>query len=92
MTKFNQKRITLDEIRNTLIRIEAKLKANPPFGTEWVEPETICRVLGVSRRTLRNYTSKGYLPFSRIGARIFYRLSDIDDFLSSQLIRKTPHA
>jgi len=80
----------LTVIRESLQRIESRINILPSRPQEWIDPDTMCKYLKVSRRTLRSYTAKGWIPYSRIGNNLFYRLSDVDDFLSSRLMRKSP--
>jgi len=37
---------------------------------------------------LQSYREKGLLPFSRIGGKYFYRLSDVEAFLEAKTARR----
>ena len=80
------------ELKETMFRIEEQLNEPLVINREWLEPKEICAILNISRRTLADYSKKGYIPYSRLGGRVYYRFSDIDDYLSSHLIRKEPRA
>ena len=80
------------EIKESIDRIEQLTKEPVVLDREWMEPKDICAILNISRRTLADYSKKGYIPYSRLGGRVYYRLSDIDDYLSSHLIRKEPRS
>ncbi len=41
-----------------------------------------CTLLQVSKRTLQKYRDEGMLSFSQIGNKIFFRHTDIENFLS----------
>lgn len=43
----------------------------------WVENTVAQRMLGISRRALQTHRSKGGLPFSQFGNKIYFRLEDI---------------
>jgi hypothetical protein len=47
----------------------------------WVDKQEILMRLHISNRTLQTWRSKGILPYTRIGAKIYYRESDITDLL-----------
>ena len=80
------------EIKESLNRIEQLANEPVVLDREWMEPKDICAILNISRRTLADYSKKGYIPYSRLGGRVYYRLSDIDDYLTSHLIRKESKA
>ena len=82
----------LVEIKESLSRIEQQINEPLIINREWIEPKEICDILNISRRTLADYSRKGYIPYSRLGGRVYYRLADIDDYLSSHIIRKEPRS
>jgi len=56
----------------------------PPSGnpTEtWLDISDTAKWLKVSHRTLQNYRNQGLLPYSQIGAKIYFRLQDLEEFL-----------
>ncbi len=69
LTKANQK-----------ILEELKQIQNP--SEKWLDVTEACSWLKCSTRTLQNYRDKEMLPFSQIGAKIYFRLSDLQDFLN----------
>jgi excisionase family DNA binding protein len=48
-----------------------------------MDNQDVCELLHISKRTLQHYRDSGKLPFSQIGAKIYYKASDIDAFLQS---------
>ena len=79
------------ELKEKINTIEQQLNEPIVVNREWLEPSEICAILHIARRTLADYSRRGYLPYSRLGGRVYYRLADIDDYLSSHIIRKEPH-
>jgi len=82
----------LQELKESLNRIEQQLGEPVVVNREWLEPKEICAILHIARKTLAEYSRRGYLPYSRLGGRVYYRLADVDDYLSSHIIRKEPHS
>lgn len=48
---------------------------------QWLDNQDVCRMLGVSLRTVQTYRSNGTLPYSQVGHKMFYRQKDIDMLL-----------
>jgi len=76
------------EITDSLHRLEQQLRKSFTLSLEWLEAKDVCDILNIPRSTLVSYSKKGEIPFGKFGARYFYRLSDINHFLSSQTTRK----
>lgn len=49
--------------------------------SKWLDNEDVCRLLGVSKRTLQTYRDNGTLPYSQINHKMFYKASDIEALL-----------
>lgn len=60
-----------------------KEKGTTPLQEVWMDNQDVCELLHISKRTLQHYRDSGKLPFSQIGAKIYYKASDIDAFLQS---------
>lgn len=60
-----------------------KEKGTTPLSEVWMDNQDVCELLHISKRTLQHYRDSGKLPFSQIGAKIYYKASDIDAFLES---------
>jgi excisionase family DNA binding protein len=60
-----------------------KEKGTTPLSDVWMDNQDVCELLHISKRTLQHYRDSGKLPFSQIGAKIYYKASDIDAFLQS---------
>lgn len=55
---------------------------------DWVDVNTVCKMLDVSRKTLRKWTSKGLFAASRIDDRIFYERAEIDRVMRANIIQE----
>lgn len=60
-----------------------KEKSTTPLSDIWMDNQDVCELLHISKRTLQHYRDSGKLPFSQIGAKIYYKASDIDAFLNN---------
>ncbi len=49
--------------------------------SKWLNNEDVCRLLGISKRTLQTYRDKGILPYSQINHKMFYKASDVETLL-----------
>ena len=54
---------------------------------KWLSSEDICHLLMISKRTLQTYRDQGILPFSQVGRKIYYKASDIDEYLEAHYIK-----
>jgi DNA-binding transcriptional MerR regulator len=54
---------------------------------KWLTSEEVCHLLGISKRTLQSYRDNEILPFSQNKRKIYYKASDIDDYLDAHYIR-----
>ena len=54
---------------------------------DWLTGDDLCKLLRVSKRTLQNYRDKRVIPFSQIGRKIYYKYSDIVDYLELHYIK-----
>ncbi|HZX74072.1 MAG TPA: helix-turn-helix domain-containing protein [Cyclobacteriaceae bacterium] len=57
------------------------LKKMAPLEDTWLDNNEVVQLLKVSKRTLQTYRDDGKLSFSQVGSKIYYRSSDIDNFL-----------
>jgi len=76
---------------NQLEAINTKLneqKESTPLSDVWMDNQDVCELLHISKRTLQHYRDSGKLPFSQIGAKIYYKASDVDGFLEDNYKKK----
>lgn len=81
----NEHQNAISEITQTLNRIEQQFRKTFIPGLEWMEANDICDILGIPRSTLVGYGKQGKIPCGKFGAKFFFRLSDINNFLTSQI-------
>jgi excisionase family DNA binding protein len=53
----------------------------------WLTSEEVCHILKISKRTLQSYRDREILPYAQIGRKIYYKASDIDDYLDAYYIK-----
>jgi hypothetical protein len=81
---FNQIVKKLDAINEKL----NKEKATTPLSDVWMDNQDVCELLHISKRTLQHYRDTGKIPYSQIGAKIYYKSSDVDVFLNSNYTQR----
>lgn len=54
----------------------------------WLGNEDVCGLLQISKRTLQSYRDNGILPYSQIGRKCYYRVSDIENLIGQSQISK----
>ncbi|HUM84088.1 MAG TPA: helix-turn-helix domain-containing protein [Lachnospiraceae bacterium] len=55
---------------------------------KWVSMKELAEHLGVSEDTIRTWTRKGYLPFSKIGKSYKYKKSEVDAWARAGRIKE----
>ena len=73
------------EIINKLDEIKTKVseqKNKQPLTDVWLDNQQVCDLLKVSTRTLQTYRDEGFISFSQIGSKIYYKASDIENHLN----------
>jgi excisionase family DNA binding protein len=78
MTKEVQSNLQFDRNEETGLSLLRKL---------WLTGDEVIHLLGISKRTLQNYRDQRKLPFSQVGRKIYYKASDIEEYLSNHYIR-----
>jgi len=88
MTKTSEINHLMSLIDASLTRMEAKLSSPLLISRSWINQQETCKLFKVTTRTLKTCREKGHLPYSRIGGRIYFRLSDIEKYLNSHVVRE----
>ena len=47
----------------------------------WLDGEDVCKILGISPRTLQTFRDSGKIPFSRIEHKMYYRPADVEKLI-----------
>lgn len=54
-----------------------------PEKMNWLDNADVCEKLNVSKRTLQTYRDGGLLAYSQINHKIYYRLEDVEAFITA---------
>ena len=73
------------ELIQKIEMIDRKLSGLVPDRKKdrWLTNKEVCEMLSITGRTLQNYRDSGILPFSKVGSKIYYKLSDLEGHLNS---------
>jgi hypothetical protein len=58
-----------------------------PLTGVWLDNQETCQVLKISKRTLQVYRDNGLLPYSQVGGKIYFRITDIEDHLQRHYVK-----
>ncbi|PAP74814.1 hypothetical protein B1759_16695 [Rubrivirga sp. SAORIC476] len=58
----------------------------------WLTNREAQDYLGLSKATLARYRADGTLPYSKVGASVFYRLSEVEALLERSGASAPPHS
>ena len=75
----------ISEITQTLNRLEQQFRKTLIPSLDWIEATDITAILNIPRSTLVAYGKSGKIPFGKFGGKYFFRLSDINNFLTAQV-------
>lgn len=50
---------------------------------QWLGNDDVCGLLQISPRTLQSYRDNGILPFSQIGHKCYYKVSDVEQLINN---------
>ena len=51
---------------------------------KWLITDEVCKLLDVSKRTLQKLRDSKEIKFTKIGKKIYYKASDLEDYLESR--------
>lgn len=60
---------------------------NENLTEKWLSGDQVCHLLRISKRTLQAYRSRGIIPYSQVSRKIYYKVSDIDEYLDAHYIK-----
>lgn len=52
----------------------------------WLDNQTVCQILSISKRSLQTFRDKGLIPYSQIGHKCFYKQEDVKEFLEKNRV------
>ncbi len=76
------------EILRILKSIEKLMKEAAEPKVTWYDTQKICQLRGTTRRTIETWRNAGMIPFSKMGGKVYYRLSDIENYLTDHMTYK----
>ena len=72
---FQELKDSMDEIKKQLTAKAKEPKEN------WLDNQELMQMLKISKRTAQHYRDSGLISFSQVGAKIYYRESDVNELL-----------
>jgi excisionase family DNA binding protein len=79
--------LTFEQKMLNRFKTNAKMKEENIEIKKWLSSDEVCRLLGISKRTLQNYRDNRIIPFSQIGRKLYFKSCDIDDYLDRHYIK-----
>ncbi len=80
--------ILQQRFENFVSRMDALCAPLCKASEKWLDNSEVCRLLNVSMRTMQTYRDTGKLAYSQINGKIYYKVSDVEDFMRSHLKNK----
>lgn len=79
---------TFEEMKERFSKFSGHLQElcsryRPPEKMNWLDNADVCEKLNVSKRTLQTYRDSGRLAYSQINHKLYYRLEDVEAFLTA---------
>lgn len=79
---------TFEEMKEKFNRFSGHLQElcsryRPSEKMNWLDNADVCEKLNVSKRTLQTYRDSGRLAYSQINHKLYYRLEDVEAFLTA---------
>ena len=65
-------------------------KRNSIDGEELLDNQDLLQMLKISNRSLQRYRSNGKLPYYTISGKLYYKLSDVHQFIRESFNPPTP--
>lgn len=70
--------------------IKAEQRHNSIDGEELLDNQDVLQILKISARSLQRYRSGGRLPYYTISGKLYYKLSDVHQFIRDSFHRQSP--
>lgn len=75
------------DILNQLEEIKTQLKKVQYNNNVFLDNQEFLQVMNISKRTAQQWRDSGVISYSQVGAKIYYRFSDIEDLLNKNHIK-----
>lgn len=81
-TMSNDEAKSIGDFIERLNAIEHKLKKMQYINDVFLDNYEFLKVMNISKRTAQSWRDSGIVSFSQVGAKIYYRFSDIEELLN----------
>ena len=78
----NDEAKSIGDFIERLNAIEHKLKKMQYINDVFLDNYEFLKVMNISKRTAQSWRDSGIVSFSQVGAKIYYRFSDIEELLT----------
>ena len=80
----------LSQLFNDLAEIKKAINAEKEesFVNQWIQSETVRKMLGVCPKTWQDYRDKLVIPFSQFGRKIYIKRADLEAFMEKNYIKQ----
>jgi hypothetical protein len=76
-----------EQLLQSIEQIKAKLVSKPDF--DYIDNYELMQMLKLSKRCAQAWRDEGKIPFSRIGNKVYYKLSDVQALLDKHYMKVT---
>jgi len=77
-----------DLLAEKILKVEQR--HNSIDGEELLDNQDVLQMLKISSRSLQRYRSGGKLPYYTISGKLYYKLSDVHQFIRESFHRQQP--
>lgn len=81
----------MNRIMQRLDLLDEKIKEkdlNSIDGEQLLDNQDVCQILKISKRTLLRYRSENKIAYYKISGKLYYKLSDVHNFIRTCLRRQ----
>ena len=78
----NDEAKSIGDFIERLNAVEHKLKKMQYINDVFLDNYEFLKVMNISKRTAQSWRDSGIVSFSQVGAKIYYRFSDIEELLN----------
>src|SRR5215831_7733041 len=85
--RFSMEKIIVlpDELQIIMDRLdkmeEGLIKKQTQIDDPFLDNQEFIQLMNISKRTAQNWRDEGVIPFSQIGSKIYYKMSDVKNLL-----------
>jgi len=89
MKSFDLIQQEMKKLEERIKELENQMDEQANTNLSWLDSDDVCKMLHISKRTLKKYCDEGLFPFSKLRTRNYYRKTDINKYLNNHLTTKT---